>query len=108
MWDVISRKLLERILFLLGPLPPVDVAVTNVTETSFLLSWKHTESFWDRYLIRISSSESSDNRVLSTNDKNILVEGLTAGDFYAVQVESVYENVGSFPVPIAITMCKLE
>ena len=79
---------------------PVNLTVTDVSETSISLAWSETgtATFWDVYMKETNSSDAY--TLISSNDTSLTISSLTPNTLYSFYVESNCGGTVSNPSPV--------
>uniref|UniRef100_A0A3Q3AT58 Tenascin N n=1 Tax=Kryptolebias marmoratus TaxID=37003 RepID=A0A3Q3AT58_KRYMA len=65
---------------------PTNLLVGDETDSSFRVSWDHTQADIDDYMLTYSSSEGSSEEILVGSDNSYVLSGLKPGVIYTVYV----------------------
>ncbi|XP_056331708.1 mucin-2 [Danio aesculapii] len=99
------RSKIHRITLSTGPEPPTDLVFSNITETSFSLSWAKPKSIVAEFKVKYINTVTGESGSMSVDSQlsHVLLSKLAAGTTYDITVSSVLETLESEPVIASIT-----
>ncbi|XP_021322559.1 uncharacterized protein tnxba isoform X2 [Danio rerio] len=99
------RSKIHRITLSTGPEPPTDLVFSNITETSFSLSWAKPKSIVAEFKVKYINTVTGESGSMSVDSQlsHVLLSKLTAGTTYDITVSSVLDKLESEPVIASIT-----
>lgn len=75
---------------------PTNILIGDETESSFRVSWDHTQAEIDGYMLTYSSSEGSSEEIpIGPDTSSNTLAGLMPGLHYAVSIWAIKENKSS-------------
>lgn len=74
-------------------LPVTDLEIGPITDTSALLSWKHSEA--SSFLIALKAETETEFRFIATGADSLLLGGLLPGTRYEIGVQAILKNDSS-------------
>uniref|UniRef100_A0A672LMW1 Tenascin XB n=1 Tax=Sinocyclocheilus grahami TaxID=75366 RepID=A0A672LMW1_SINGR len=97
--------LYDFLTFCPGPEPPTDLMFSNITETSFSVSWTKPKSIVAEFKVTYTNTVTGESGSMSVDSQlsHVLLSKLSAGSTYDITVSSVLETLESEPVTAFVT-----
>ncbi|XP_016411794.1 tenascin-like [Sinocyclocheilus rhinocerous] len=94
------RSKIHRLTLSTGPEPPTDLMFSNITETSFSVSWTKPKSIVAEFKVTYTNTVTGESGSMSVDSQlsHVLLSKLSAGSTYDITVSSVLETLESEPV----------
>uniref|UniRef100_A0A4W4FUS4 Tenascin XB n=1 Tax=Electrophorus electricus TaxID=8005 RepID=A0A4W4FUS4_ELEEL len=88
-----------------GPEPPTELLFSNITETSFSVSWTKPKSKVTEFKVTYTNSANGETGSMSVDSQlsHVLISKLSAGSSYEVSVRSILETTESEPTTASVT-----
>ncbi|XP_059423508.1 mucin-3A isoform X1 [Carassius carassius] len=99
------RSKIHRLTLSTGPEPPTDLMFSNITETSFSVSWTKPKSIVAEFKVTYTNIVTGESGSMSVDSQlsHVLLSKLSAGSTYDITVSSVLETLKSEPVTASVT-----
>ncbi|XP_016308223.1 uncharacterized protein LOC107662658 [Sinocyclocheilus anshuiensis] len=99
------RSKIHRLTLSTGPEPPTDLMFSNITETSFSVSWTKPKSIVTAFKVAYTNTVTGESGSMSVDSQlsHVLLSKLSAGSTYDVTVSSVLETLESEPITASVT-----
>ncbi|KAF4103423.1 hypothetical protein G5714_016306 [Onychostoma macrolepis] len=99
------RSKIHRLTLSTGPEPPTDLMFSNITQTSFSVSWTKPKSIVAEFKVTYTNIVTGESGSMSVDSQlsHVLLSKLSAGSTYDITVSSVLETLESEPVTASIT-----
>uniref|UniRef100_A0A8C1Z5L8 Tenascin XBa n=1 Tax=Cyprinus carpio TaxID=7962 RepID=A0A8C1Z5L8_CYPCA len=99
------RSKIHRLTLSTGPEPPTDLMFSNITETSFSVSWTKPKSIVAEFKVTYTNTVTGESGSMSVDSQlsNVLLSKLSAGSTYDITVTSVLETLESEPITASVT-----
>uniref|UniRef100_A0A671LRP1 Tenascin XB n=1 Tax=Sinocyclocheilus anshuiensis TaxID=1608454 RepID=A0A671LRP1_9TELE len=97
--------LYDFLTFCPGPEPPTDLMFSNITDTSFSVSWTKPKSIVAEFKVTYTNTVTGESGSMSVDSQlsHVLLSKLSAGSTYDITVSSVLETLESEPVTAFVT-----
>ncbi|KAK2903267.1 hypothetical protein Q8A67_007980 [Cirrhinus molitorella] len=99
------RSKIHRLTLSTGPEPPTDLIFSNITETSFSVSWTKPKSIVAEFKVTYTNTVTGESGSMSVDSQlsHVLLSKLSAGSTYDITVSSVLETLQSEPITASVT-----
>ncbi|XP_043117471.1 tenascin [Puntigrus tetrazona] len=99
------RSKIHRLTLSTGPEPPTDLIFSNITETSFSVSWTKPKSIVAEFKVTYTNIRTGESGSMSVDSQlsHVLLSKLSAGSTYDIIVSSVLEALESESVAASVT-----
>ncbi|XP_042596658.1 mucin-3A-like isoform X2 [Cyprinus carpio] len=99
------RSKIHRLTLSTGPEPPTDLMFSNITETSFSVSWAKPKSIVAEFKVTYTNIVTGESGSMSVDSQlsHVLLSKLSAGSTYDITVSSVLETLESEPITASVT-----
>ncbi|XP_035386378.1 tenascin [Electrophorus electricus] len=99
------RSKIHRLFVSTGPEPPTELLFSNITETSFSVSWTKPKSKVTEFKVTYTNSANGETGSMSVDSQlsHVLISKLSAGSSYEVSVRSILETTESEPTTASVT-----